>query len=135
MSGFSTYLAQQAITTFVVGKTCYLALMITDPTDNNIGTEASAGWYGRVLIPSWNAPVGTGTSTSNSTQLSFNAVTGSAVSVLYWALYDAATAGNLLYSGAIYPPTPPALVATIAKVLSVDDVFVVNAGALVIDFQ
>lgn len=132
MSGFSTYLAQAAINHFVrrssqsVPAGTYLALFVADPTDNNVtANEVSGAWYGRQNITSWSAPTGTGSSTSNSNQIAFNAVTGSAVTVTHWGIYDASTSGNLLYSGAF----------TASKVLNVDDVFVVNAGALVLDFQ
>lgn len=127
MSGFSTYFAQQIINEkFVNGPTKYLALFVSDPTDDNVtANEISAPWYGRKAISGWSAPVGNGTKTHNSNQLTYNAVTGAAVSVTHWAIYDALTNGNEIVSGA-WPST---------KVLNVDDVFVVEAGDLELDFQ
>lgn len=127
MAGFSTYFAQQIINEkFVSGGTKYLALFVADPTDDNVtANEVSGGWYARKSISGWSAPVGSGTTTANSNQLTFNAVTGAAVSVTHWGIYDALTAGNLVSSGA-WPST---------KVLNVDDVFVVEAGDIELDFQ
>lgn len=135
MSGFSTYLAQKLIdhvlrgASYTAPANAYLSLHTADPTDDNVtSTEinsATATWYGRKQVTGWSAAVGTGTSTTNSNQLSFSAVTGSAVTVTHWGLYDASTSGNLLCSGAL----------TTSKVLNVDDVFVVNAGDLSLDFQ
>jgi hypothetical protein len=127
MAGFSTYLAQQIINEkFVSGSTKYLALFVADPTDDNVtANEVSGAWYGRQAISGWSAPVGSGTLTANSNQLTYNAVTGSATSVTHWGIYDALTAGNLVSSGA-WPST---------KVLNVDDVFVVEAGDIELDFQ
>ena len=59
MSGFSTYLAQGAISHFVrrtaqpVPDGTYLALFFADPTDDNItANEVSATWYARQAITS-----------------------------------------------------------------------------------
>lgn len=132
MAGFSTYLAQQLINhtlrgaAYTAPANLYLALFTADPTDDNVTVnEVSGAWYGRKSITSWTAPVGTGTVTSNSNQLTFNAVTGSAVTITHWGLYDALTSGNLMFSGAW----------DVSKVLNVDDVFTVNAQDLDLDFQ
>ena len=132
MAGFSTYMAQAAINHFVrrtsqpVPSGTYLALFVADPTDNNVtANEVSAAWYGRQNISAWSAPTGTGTSTANSNTVSYDAVTGTAVTVTHWGIYDAATSGNLLYSGPL----------TQTKTLNVDDIYVVSAGDLTLDFQ
>jgi hypothetical protein len=126
MAGFSTYYAQRLINNdFVNGSTKYLALFIDDPTDNNItANEVTGAWYSRMAVSSWTAPVGTGSSTSNSNQISGIAVTGNTTTVTHWGIYDAATGGNLWGSGAFDE----------AKVLNVSDVFVANAGTIVLDF-
>ncbi len=132
MAGFSTFLAQAAINHFVrrvaqpVPAGTYLAMCVADPTDNNItANEVTGAWYARQNITAWSAPIGTGTTTANSNQVSFPAVTGNAVTLTHWAIYDAATSGNLLFSGAL----------TVSKVLNVDDVLVINASDLSLDFQ
>ena len=129
MSGFSTYLSQQIINStlrgasFAIPATLYLAFFTSDPTDNNVTTnEVSGAWYARKVTGAWSAPVGTGNSSSNNNQISFDAVTGSAVTVSHWGIYDALTSGNLLYSDSVGT----------AKTFGVGDVPVVGAGTLVI---
>ena len=132
MAGFSTYLAQKLIdhtlrgAAYTAPANLHLALFTADPTDDNdTAKEVSGAWYGRKSITSWTAPIGTGTVTSNSNALTYTAVSGSAVTVTHWGLYDQATSGNLMFSGAW----------DVSKVLNVDDVFTVNAGDVDIDFQ
>lgn len=132
MAGFSTHLAQALINhvfraqSYTAPTGVYLALFVADPTDNNVtANEVTGAWYGRKQVTSWTAPTGTGVATSNSNQIAFNAVTSSAVTVTHWGLYDSATTGNLLASGAF----------TNAKVLNVDDVLAVNAGDLTLTFE
>lgn len=132
MAGFSNYLAQAVINHFVRRSTqsvpagMHLALFVADPTDANDTTkEVVAAWYGRQSVSSWSVPSGTVTSTSNSNAVTFSAVTGAPVTITHWGLYDAATSGNLLYSGAL----------SASKTLNINDQFVVDAGALVLDFQ
>ena len=135
MSGFSDYLAQRGIQHFVQGSAqtvppgTYLALFTAEILDDNTcpgGGEPSGGWYGRNQVPAWAAPAksSTGTWTANSTEVAFNVCTV-ATTVTHWALYDALTGGNLLYSGALASQ----------KTLNIDDVFVVKAGDLVIEFR
>lgn len=127
MSGFSTYLSQNIINStlrgvaFSVPANLYVALFSSDPTDDNVSlNEVSGAWYGRQASGAWAAPVGTGNTTSNNNQIQFNAVTGAAVNVTHWGIYDASTSGNLLYSGSL----------TAAKLLNVGDVLVIGAGQL-----
>lgn len=132
MAGFSTHLAQALINHVFRGQTysapthAYLALFVADPTDNNVtSNEVTGSWYGRQSVTSWTAPTGTGVATANSNQIVFNAVSGSAVTVTHWGLYDASATGNLLASGAF----------SSSKVLNVDDVLAVNAGDLTLTFE
>ena len=132
MAGFSNYLAQQTISHFIrrssvsVPSGTYLALFTADPTDANItANEVVAAWYARQNITGWSVPSGTTTSTSNSNTISFNVVTGSAITLTHWGIYDAANSGNLLCSGAMASP----------KTLNIDDQFIVDPGELVLDFQ
>ena len=127
MSAFSTYLSQNIInstlrgSSFTVPSTLYFALFTADPTDNNVTVNEAAGaWYTRQVTGAWSAPVGSGNVTSNNNQIQFSAVTGSAITVSHWGIYDADTSGNLLYRGALTTP----------KVLNVGDVLVVGAGQL-----
>lgn len=128
MSGFSTYASQKILaatlanTTWAVPAT-HLALFSSDPTDNNVTTNELAGpWYARRPTGTWSVPTGTGNSSSNNNQVAFNAVTGSAVTVSHWGIYDAAVSGNLIYSDTIGT----------AKTFGVGDVPTIAAGAHVI---
>lgn len=132
MAGFSTHLAQALINHVFRGQTysapssVYLALFVADPTDNNVtSNEATGSWYTRQQVTSWTAPVGTGVTTANSNQIVFNAVTGQAVTITHWGLYDGVSTGNLLASGQFAS----------SKVLNVDDVLAVNANDLKLTFE
>lgn len=132
MAGFSTHLAQALINhvfrnqDYAGPNGIYLALFVADPTDNNVtANEVTGSWYARQSVSSWTAPTGTAVATANSNQVVFNAVSGSAVTVTHWGLYDAVSTGNLMASGAF----------TTSKVLNVDDVLAVNAGDLVLTFE
>lgn len=127
--GFSVYLSQAIINgtlvtpTFPLAKTLYLALFSSDPTDSNItANEVSGAWYARQATGSWAAPTGSTVSTSNNNQIQFPAITGSAVTVSHWGIYDLATSGNLLYSDSVGT----------AKTFNVGDVPIIGAGQLVI---
>lgn len=135
MAGFSDYSAQATINYWFAGTAMptvtnrYLALFTADPKDDNSGTanEVSGAWYARQVANSWAAPVSnpdgtSGTVTSNSAQITFPAVTGSSVTVTHWGLYDAATSGHLLYSGAL----------SSSKTLNVSDVMTLAANQLVL---
>lgn len=127
MSAFSTYLSQRIIGGTLRGEALtlpaglFLAQATASFTDDNVTANEIAGaWYARQPATAWAAPVGAGNVTSNSNQIQYNAVTGSAVTNSHWGLYDAITGGNLLYHGAH----------TTAKVMNVGDVIVVGAGTL-----
>lgn len=129
MSAASTYLAQALIGHVLRGQAytppagIYLALAVESLTDDNDTTkELDAAWYAREQISGWAAPVGSGMSTYNSNLAQFDRVTGSAVSVGYWGLYDAATDGNLLFHGAW----------DAVKVANVNNALRVAAGELVV---
>ena len=133
MAGFSDYSAQATINYWLLGTAMpavsgrYMALFTADPKDDNSGTatEVSGAWYARQTANSWTAPVSnpdgtSGTVTQNSAQITFPAVTGSAVTVTHWGLYDAPTGGHLMYSGAL----------SSSKTLQVSDVMTLGANQL-----
>ena len=134
MAGFSNALAQDVINHFFRGQAVsassglYLALMVADPTDvtaTALTNEVNATWYARQLIQ-LDAPAdATDITTANSNTITFNAVTGSAVTVTHWAIFSAATNGVLRASGTW----------STYKVLNIDDVFKVNPGDLVLTFD
>lgn len=109
MAGMSDYLAQKTLD-HVVGKTSftmpttYVALFTAAPTDAGTGgTEISGGGYARVTTSgaTWNAASGSDPSaTTNAAAITFPTSTGSwnsGSSIIAWGLYDASSAGNLLF--------------------------------------
>lgn len=132
MAGFSNYSATRTIDFWLLGNALssvspankYVALFFADPTDANVtANEVSAAWYSRQLCNSWNV---TGSNVvANANTLIWNAVTSSAVTVTHYALYDAASAGNLIASGAL----------TTSKLLNVSDIMTLSAGNLVLTFD
>lgn len=82
--------------------TMYIALYTVAPSDSGGGTEVSGGAYARASIAStgWGAISGGGTSPeqiSNSGVVSFPTPTASWGTVVAFAIFDAATGGNMLY--------------------------------------
>ena len=124
MAGFSNYLANETInnTLVVPYANRYLALFIADPTDANITTnEVNAAWYSRKATGAWASP--TVGATENLSIVQWNPITGAQITISHWGIYDAATSGNLLYSGAFTTP----------KTFNVDDFPLIAAGD--IDFS
>lgn len=75
--------------------TVYVSLHTSDPTVNGTaGTEISAGWYARQ--PCAFAVQVTAGLTSNSGTVTFAGVEVSPVTVTHFAIWDAATLGNML---------------------------------------
>lgn len=83
----------------------YVALHTADPADGGGSEVTGAGYtnYARRTV-TFAAPtsvdVGAST-TTNTVAVAFAALTGTGVTVSHYSIYDALTAGNLLYSGAL----------------------------------
>ena len=95
-----------------------------DPTDAGTLNEVAVGtWYGRQLTGTFTAPSPSGQAqqVSNTTAITFSAVTTAAVTVTHIGIYDAATAGNMLFSAPM----------TSSKTLQVGDVISFAPGTLV----
>lgn len=138
MSGFSQYSAQRTLDYWLKGNSAatsspgtslYLALFTADPADTSANEVSTAVWtnYARPQISGWGTVSisGTTASVSNSAQVTFNAVTGSSVTVAYWGIFDSAIGGanNLLFSGALSGGS---------RVLNVGDVMTLAASQLTI---
>ncbi len=114
MAGKSNYLEGQflnlAFRTQVAWKptAIYVALLTAAPTDAGGGTEVTGGSYARVQVnqldANWTAPAGTPRSINNVNAITFPAPTASWGSVTHFAVYDATTAGNLLYWAILTTP-------------------------------
>ena len=90
---------------FTHPATVWLALFTVTPADAGGGTECTGGSYARASTAnnSTNWPAATGTSTvkANGTAITFPTATAAWGTVVAWALFDAVTAGNLLFWGAV----------------------------------
>lgn len=140
MAGFSDY-AEDAVlnhvfrtASFTKPGTTYVSLHNGDPTDANVtATELPIGTngYARVAVASnntnWTAPAASGAARaiSNAANVTFGTPTGdwnTGNPITHVGIYDAATAGNLLASGAL---------GTARTVLSTDNAPTFGPGALV----
>ena len=120
MAGKSVYLEDKWLnmwkgTAFTFPTTVYLALLTTNPTDDTgtalVEVSTSSTAYARQVIvgsSGWStiAPVSGGSGTSpeqmsNAAIITFPTPTANFGTVVGIALYDAATAGNLLYWASI----------------------------------
>jgi hypothetical protein len=88
----------------------YIGLLTAAPSDSGGGTEVSGGSYARVTVASslanWagtqaaastTASSGTGGTTSNNAAITFPAPTANWGTVTHIGIYDATSAGNLLF--------------------------------------
>lgn len=78
----------------------YVALYTTATDDASAGTEVSGNGYSRQSVTFDAATSGAGTTTSNNSQ-TFTAAGGSWGTITHMAIYDASTAGNRLWHGAL----------------------------------
>lgn len=120
MGAKSNYLENKLIDFIFRGQsytppgTIYVGLLTAAPTDAGGGTEVSGGSYARVAVlgslntwagtqsaGSTTASSGTGGTTSNNGAITFPAPTANWGTVTHFGLYDAASAGNLLYWAAL----------------------------------
>lgn len=82
--------------TYTAPAAVYVSLHTADPTAGaTAATEVSAGWYARQAVTF--AAQGTAGQTSNSNTITYNGVTAGPISVTHFAVWDAATIGNMLY--------------------------------------
>jgi hypothetical protein len=94
--------------------TLYVALLTAAPSDTGGGTEVSGGSYARVAVTSalanWagtqsagstTASSGTGGTTSNNGAVTFPTPSANWGVITHFGIYDASSAGNLLFWGAL----------------------------------
>jgi len=85
-----------------------VALFTAAPSDAGGGTEVTGGSYARVqrdpLDANWSAPDGTGGLTDNVAALTFPTPTANWGVVTHFGIFDATSAGNLLFHGALTTP-------------------------------
>ena len=82
--------------------TIYVGLSTADPLDNGSGlAEPSGNSYARVVTSSASWTTSSGGSLSNAGDITFPQATGSWGTITHFALFDAASAGNMLAHGAL----------------------------------
>jgi hypothetical protein len=121
MAAMTDYLENKLIdhtfrgVSFTAPAALHIALFTAAPSDAGGGTEVTGGSYARVaLAPSttnWastggagtttNPSAGTGGTTSNNVAITFPTATASWGTVTHVAIFDASTAGNMLWWGAL----------------------------------
>jgi len=120
MANMSDYLENKFLDFFLRAQsltapvTVYCALFTAAPSDSGGGTEVSGGSYARVAITSalanWagtqsagstTASTGTGGTTSNNGAITFPTPTANWGVVTHIGLFDASSAGNLLFWGVL----------------------------------
>jgi hypothetical protein len=139
MAALSDYLENAILdhilraTAFTAPLTTYVGLLTAAPTDAGGGTEVTGNAYARVAVTSgltaWNntqgnttgASTGTDGTIENAAVVTFPTPTPAGWgTVTHFAVYDAATAGNLLFYAAL----------TASKVINAGDAVSFAAGAL-----
>lgn len=139
MAALSDYLENKILdhvlraTAYTAPATVYVGLLTAAPNDTGGGTEVSGNAYARVAITSgtaaWNntqgnttgASTGTDGTIENAAAVTFPTPTPAGWgTVTHFAVYDAATAGNLLFYAAL----------TTSKTINAGDAVSFAAGAL-----
>lgn len=85
------------------GTSVYMALFTAAPGDAGGGTEVAGGSYARVQIDGDIAAPSNGLA-KNGNAISFPTATADWGTVTHWAIFDASTAGNMLFYGALTTP-------------------------------
>jgi hypothetical protein len=119
VSAFSDFLENKLVdhvlrnTAYTMPTTIYVGLYTAAPSDAGGGTEVTGGSYARVQVgPSttaWNATQGgtagassgTGGQTANAADITFPAPSANWGTVTHFGIFDAVSAGNLLFHAAL----------------------------------
>ncbi len=93
---------------FTKPSALYVGLFTAAPSDAGGGTEVSGGSYARVqrdpLDANWTAASATNGVTDNAAAITFPAPTANWGVITHFGIFDAASAGNLLFHGALTTP-------------------------------
>lgn len=104
----------------------YIALFTIAPSGAGGGTEVSGGGYARVAVANtttnWPAASGIPPTKNNGAAFVFPTATAGWSTVVAFAIFDAASAGNLLYWGTL----------NVAKTVSTGDTLQFGIGAITI---
>ncbi len=93
-------------TSYTAPDPLYVALFLESnkPGDAGGGTEASGGAYARVAVAQTTGWTSAGNATENAADINFPEATASWGELGAFALFDALTAGNMLYWGDLTTP-------------------------------
>ena len=97
----SNYGEDKMLTLFKDAGPYYLALFTVAPSEKGGGTEVSGGAYARQKVTFGTPSSG---SMSNSAALEFPTATASWGTAVAWGLFDAVSAGNMIWYGNITTP-------------------------------
>ena len=100
----------------------YLALFTVAPTETGGGTEVSGGAYARQSVTFGTPADGT---MKNSAAIEFPTATANWGTAKAWGLFDAASAGNLVWYGDVDNP----------KELQAGDIYRMSVGSLVLSMD
>ena len=119
---FSNYLETELLDHVFAGNaytspsSVYVGLFTSSPTDADSGTEVSGGSYVR-KVGSFTV---SGNTATTSGAIEWPTATASWGTITHIGIYDASSAGNLLYHGAL----------SASKSVETNDTFIVEAGDL-----
>lgn len=125
MAEMSNYLENALVnatlrnTSYTSPATVYVALFTTDPTDAASGTEVTGGSYARTSV-AFAAP--SNGAAASSADCTFPTCTSTWGTVSHIGIFDASTAGNLLYH------TP----LDTSKTIETGDIFKIASGSLTV---
>jgi len=107
MGSMSNYLENKVLD-HIFGKssytppTIYVGLSTADPLDDGSGlAEPSGGSYARVETAASDWSAASDGTISNAGEIAFPQATGDWGTITHFALFDAATSGNMLYHGSL----------------------------------
>ena len=112
MTGKSDYLENEILdhifsaATWTAPDPVYIALFTAAPSDAGGGTEVSGGAYARASVTNnaTNFPAASGGAKSNGTAITFTQASGANWgTITHFAVFDASSAGNMLYWGTVTP--------------------------------
>jgi hypothetical protein len=105
-----------------------VGLFTAAPSDAGGGTEVTGGSYARATLnpldANWAAPSSGNGVTSNSSTITFATPSANWGSVTHFAVFDAASAGNMLFWGSL----------TVSKTINSGDTVTFPAGSLTFTF-
>lgn len=111
MSGKSDFLENELLdhvlgnAAYSAPATVYIALFTATPSDTGGGTEVTGGSYARASVTNnaTNWPAASGGAKANGTEILFTTATANWGTVTSFGIFDASTAGNLIYWGDVSP--------------------------------